>query len=66
MVNPLGLWLHILIGNIFQTPLRGLSRFQGIGFRMGYPGIGSSINTRTNEGEIRTGHKIRKGPTVNL
>ena len=34
MVNPLGHWLRILLGTRFCIPLRGLSRFRVIGFRI--------------------------------
>ena len=34
MVNPIGHWIWILFGTRFRISLRGLSRFQGIGFQI--------------------------------
>ena len=34
MVNPIGHWLRIMFGGSPLIPLRGLSRFRGIGFRI--------------------------------
>ena len=39
MVNPLVHWLRIPFDTILRIPLRGLSRFQGIVFRISLSGL---------------------------
>ena len=39
MVNPLVHWLRIPFDTILRIPLRGLSRFQGIVFRISLRGL---------------------------
>ena len=50
MVNPLGHWIQIPFATRFRIPLRGLSRFRGIGFRIPLRGL--------------TGFRVPKGLVV--